>query len=112
MSEHDRDWPGRAPEQVSAGRDAFAAGRDLAITNNYLAAADGEVSASFRARVDRAAEELAAVVGDQWRREERLRRIQDPVPLPVRWTAADPLLSDHVANIRRAPVDVGGGDRP
>ena len=106
MSEHDRD--GRVPEQVCAGRDAFAAGRDLAITNNYLAAAHGEVSASFRARVDRAAEELAAVVGDQWRREERLRRIHDPVPLPVRWTAADPLLSDHVANIRRAPVD--GGD--
>ena len=106
MSEHDRD--GRVPEQVCAGRDTFAAGRDLAITNNYLAAAHGEVSASFRARVDRAAEELAAVVGDQWRREERLRRIHDPVPLPVRWTAADPLLSDHVANIRRAPVD--GGD--
>ena len=48
------------------------------------------------------------MVGDEWRREERLRRVQDPAPLPVRWTAADPLLSDHVANIRRSPDGTGG----
>lgn len=108
VSEHDRDWPGRTPEQVSAGRDVFVAGRDLTVTNNYVAAADGEVSAFFRARVDQAAEELAIVVDDQWRREEKLRRIQDPVPLPVRWTAADPLLSDHATNIRRVLADESG----
>ena len=62
--------------------------------------------ASCLARVDRAAEELAAAVSDQWGREERLRRIQDPVPLPVRWAAADPLLSDHAVNIRRVPGEV------
>ena len=64
-----------------------------------------------RARADRAAEELAAAVSDQWGREEKLRRIQDPVPLPVRWAAADPLLSDHAANIRRIPgeaIDLSG----
>ena len=59
-----------------------------------------------RARLDRAAEELATAVSDQWEREGKLRRIQDPVPLPVRWIAADPLLSDHVANIRRVPGEV------
>jgi hypothetical protein len=66
---------------------------------------------SFRARVDRAAEELAAAVSDQWGREEKLRRIQDPIPLPMRWAAADPLLSDHVANIHRIPgeaIDLDG----
>ena len=70
-----------------------------------IAGAD-DTDASFRARVDRAAEELAAAVSDQWGREEKLRRIQDPVPLPVRWAAADPLLSDHVANICRIPGEV------
>ena len=75
------------------------------------AAGAADTDASFRARVDRAAEELAAAVSDQWGREEKLRRIQDPVPLPVRWIAADPLLSDHVANIRRMPgeaIDLDG----
>jgi hypothetical protein len=67
------------------------------------AAVDADTDVAFRKRVDRAAEDLAAAVGDQWRREEKLRRIQDPVPLPVRWTAADPLLSDHIANILRLP---------
>lgn len=109
MSGCDGDWTGGGPGRVGAGRDAYVAGRDLAVTNNYLAGGDGGVRASFRARVDRAAEELAAAVGDQWRREERLRRVQDPVPLPVRWTAADPLLSDHVANIRGA-ADRDGGE--
>lgn len=49
-------------------------------------------------------EELAAAVSNQWRQEEKLRRIQDPIPLPVRWIAADPLLSDHVENRRRIPA--------
>src|ERR1700722_15160085 len=49
-----------------------------------------DTDALRRARLDRAAEELAAAVSDQWGREEKLRRIQDPVPLPVRWVAADP----------------------
>lgn len=59
---------------------------------------------SLRAQVNRAAEELAAAVSDQWRHEEKLRRIQDPVPLPVRWTAADPLLSDHVETFAASPA--------
>jgi hypothetical protein len=51
------------------------------------------------ARLDRAAEDLAAAMAGQWQAEERLRRIHDPVPLPVRWTIADPLVSDHWENV-------------
>lgn len=107
---------GQATHSVTAGRDAYNAGRDIAITNYTVtsnvdpAAADAD--GAFRVRVDRALEELADAVGEQWRAEERLRRIHDPVPLPVRWTAADPLLSDHPANIHRVPggaIDLDGG---
>lgn len=61
------------------------------------------------------ADELADVVQDRWRREEQQRKIQDPVPLPVRWEAADEALMDHWANICLAqigetadPVDLNG----
>ena len=80
MAENDRAGPGGSAEQVSAGRDAYVAGRDLVITNSYLPSETGEVSAAFHARVNQAAEELAVVVGDEWRREERHRRVQDPGP--------------------------------
>lgn len=46
-----------------------------------------------------AAEKLAADVRKQWEREERLRQVHDPYPLPVRFTVAAAGLSDHWANI-------------
>ena len=62
-------------------------------------------------KVIRAAEDLAVAVAEQWRREERLRRVQDPDPLPVRWTSADPLrASDHARNISVLPAGVAGPD--
>ena len=36
----------------------------------------------------RIADELAAAVGRQWAREAAMRRLNDPYPLPVSWTAA------------------------
>jgi tetratricopeptide (TPR) repeat protein len=42
-----QDWPVRGPERASAGRDAYVAGRDLAVTNYYLAGGDGDVGASY-----------------------------------------------------------------
>src|ERR1700722_2841957 len=51
------------------------------------------------AQLDAAVEDLAVAVEQQWRAEERLRRLQDPFPLPVRWTAADALGTDHWGNI-------------
>jgi hypothetical protein len=46
-------------------------------------------------RLNEARQDLAAAVEQQWRTEERLRRVQDPFPLPVRWTAANAMVSDH-----------------
>ncbi|HEY3607401.1 MAG TPA: TIR domain-containing protein [Pseudonocardiaceae bacterium] len=63
----------------------------------------------------RTADELADVVRDRWRHEEERRKIQDPVPLPVRWETADEAVMDHWANICLAqagetadPLDLHG----
>ncbi len=47
---------------------------------------------------------LREAVREQWRAEERLRRVQDPAPIPVRWALPDPAtgVQDHWANVRRA----------
>ena len=58
----------------------------------------------------RAAEELAHAVAARWQREEEQRQIQDPFPLPVRWRPAAEELTDHWANICRAPA--GGTAEP
>jgi hypothetical protein len=54
---------------------------------------------SLAQRLDRAMEDLAVAVQEQWRDEERSRRLQDPFPLPVSWTAADAAITDHGENI-------------
>jgi NACHT domain-containing protein len=40
------------------------------------------------------ADQLAVAVGAQWEAEAAIRRLNDPYPLPVSWTAADPSLTD------------------
>ena len=40
------------------------------------------------------ADQLAVAVGAQWNAEAAARRLNDPYPLPVSWTAADPSLTD------------------
>ncbi|MER7023653.1 MULTISPECIES: NACHT domain-containing protein [Streptomyces] len=45
------------------------------------------------------ADALAGAVEDMWAAEARLRRLQDPEPLPVRWRAADAALADHDENV-------------
>lgn len=67
----------------------------------------------LRHQLNRAAEGLADTLRTEWEREERLRRLQDPDPLPVRWNNADPLLTDHWANIhrdegRKDPLNLAG----
>ncbi|UQI45289.1 NACHT domain-containing protein [Streptomyces sp. HU2014] len=65
-----------------------------------------EASVHGRAEhLDRAARDLAEAVGEQWRAESRLRRLQDPEPLPVHWTPAEPHLSDHWANVTAGAAD-------
>ncbi|GGN33754.1 hypothetical protein GCM10011578_073810 [Streptomyces fuscichromogenes] len=52
----------------------------------------------------RRADELAEAVQAQWAAEARLRRLQDPEPLSVRWSRVGPPLADHRRNVRRGPV--------
>jgi NACHT domain len=40
------------------------------------------------------ADQLAKSVGRQWRHEAQVRRLNEPYPLPVSWSAADPVLTD------------------
>ncbi|TCO52299.1 helix-turn-helix domain-containing protein [Actinocrispum wychmicini] len=57
-----------------------------------------------RDALDDTAEQLAEAVRAHWQREEELRKIQDPFPLPVRWRPAAEHLTDHWENICRAPA--------
>jgi transcriptional regulator with XRE-family HTH domain len=74
-----------------------------------LAVADGQVPpvetplppSEFERRLAEAGDDLAHAVGARLGREEELRRIQDPFPLPVRWQMAPDDLMDHWENIRR-----------
>ena len=58
-------------------------------------------------RVDAAVGALEVSMTTQWEAEERIRRIHDPFPLPVRWQAADEVM-DHWRNINGSP----GGSTP
>ncbi|MFD9393511.1 NACHT domain-containing protein [Streptomyces sp. NPDC060000] len=49
-------------------------------------------------RLDRYCDQLAVAVREQWQAEWRLRRLQDPEPLQVSWTLAEPWLADHWDN--------------
>ncbi|GHC83470.1 NACHT domain-containing protein [Streptomyces flavofungini] len=56
-----------------------------------------------------AADRLATAVREQLLREERLRRLQDPAPIPVRWTGAPDELIDHWENITGdGPLSLSG----
>jgi len=85
-------WRRKFSQEIWTSRDAFVAGHDI---NIYQPGWDD----SFVVQVERSADQLARAVKAQWDEEEQIRRIQDPVPLPVRWTSADPVLSDHLVNI-------------
>jgi NACHT domain len=98
MSGDNFEGPVFVPQYIGARRDTYVAGQGVHVTNNFADLSETP-NARFSARVDRAADELAQAVGEQWQEEEGRRQIHDPAPMPLRWTAADPLLSDHAANI-------------
>ncbi|PSM44361.1 hypothetical protein C6Y14_04785 [Streptomyces dioscori] len=52
-------------------------------------------------RRQRTADELAEAVELQWAAEARLRRLQDPEPLNVRWSRVGPPLADRPDTVRR-----------
>ena len=77
--------------------------------------AEARPESPFERRLAEAADDLAHAVGAGLDREEELRRIQDPFPLPVRWQQAPDNIMDHWENIRRvlpgesaAPLDLTG----
>ncbi|MDQ3886462.1 MAG: NACHT domain-containing protein, partial [Actinomycetota bacterium] len=51
-----------------------------------------------------AAKLLASRVAEQWQREAEARSLNDPDPMPVRWTLSDDALMDHEEHIAPAPV--------
>ncbi|MGH3808741.1 MAG: NACHT domain-containing protein [Pseudonocardiaceae bacterium] len=74
---------------------------------------DEDSRADRTARLSQAAEELASAVREQLLTEARIRRLQDPEPLKVRWAMADSPLADHWENVVRSaedptPADLAG----
>ncbi|MFE2297726.1 NACHT domain-containing protein [Streptomyces sp. NPDC059445] len=80
--------------------------------NLWKSAPQGEAadegSAPSRERLEQWAERLSGAVEEQWRAEWRLRRLQDPYPLEVRWSPAEAWLVDAPGEV--GPV-VTEGDR-
>ena len=58
------------------------------------------------------ADQLAVAVGAQWNAEAAARRLNDPYPLPVSWTAADPSLTDTWDSIGELATRGAGWPRP
>ncbi|OLR93474.1 helix-turn-helix transcriptional regulator [Actinokineospora bangkokensis] len=80
-----------------------------------LLAPAAPVESTLERRLAAAADDLAHAVGARLGREEELRRVQDPFPLPVRWQLAPEGVMDHWENICRAspgatarPLDLAG----
>ena len=76
---------------------------------------EGRPESAFERRLAEATDDLAHAVGARLGREEELRRIQDPFPLPVRWQQAPDAVMDHWENICRVlpgesaePLDLVG----
>jgi len=73
-----------------------------------------EPAAEVNSGLDAIADMLALSVRGQWEDEERIRRVHDPFPLPVRWVNADEQLVDHWQNIHGSTEPVlldGCGDQ-
>ncbi|NSC23656.1 NACHT domain-containing protein [Streptomyces albus subsp. chlorinus] len=58
-------------------------------------------------RLDQATERLAEALRRQYGREDQLALspVTTPTPIPVRWRAADPLVTDHESNLLGTPAD-------
>ncbi|MCE6996225.1 hypothetical protein LZG04_15675 [Saccharothrix sp. S26] len=70
------------------------------------------LSVGTRGRLAWTAQELALVVHTRLRREEELRQIHDPAPLPVRWRPAPVGLVDSWDNISGAEPGQAGQPIP
>jgi hypothetical protein len=59
-----------------------------------------------------AADQLAIAVGAQWEAEARVRRLNEPYPLPVSWDAADASLTDSWDSLVRLACSGAGWPDP
>ncbi|MET8760127.1 helix-turn-helix transcriptional regulator [Lentzea sp. NPDC004782] len=66
---------------------------------SLFAAAGSTVVPPVRDPLAEAVDALKVAVEARWRREEELRQVHDPVPLPVRWVGAPSDLQDSWLNI-------------
>jgi hypothetical protein len=60
----------------------------------------------------RIADQLAIAVGAQWEAEARIRRLNDPYPLPVSWAAADASLIDTWDSLVKLAKTGAGWPKP
>ena len=58
------------------------------------------------------ADQLAIAVGAQWEAEAAMRRLNDPYPLPVSWTAADASLTDSWDSLVKLATSGAGWPPP
>jgi transcriptional regulator with XRE-family HTH domain len=92
------------PRVTTVGRLADALQLDTADRVALLAAAGHTKPDEPRADpLADAVSRLAYAVRTRWREEEEQRKIQDPLPLGVRWQPVGEELTDSWANIRRVP---------
>ena len=85
----------------------------LVVNNIGRGAGGDDPPAGYIERLDQATEKLASSVREQWLAEARVRRLQDPKPLNVRWAVVDSPLSDHWDNVvldsqNLTPADLAG----
>lgn len=57
-------------------------------------------------------DQLAIAVGTQWEAEARVRRLNDPYPLPVSWAAADASLTDTWDSLVKLATSGAGWPSP
>ncbi len=86
-----RERPGETTATLIS---VLVGGGSLAGVYLAWAAYSGDQRRSARVSVQRLADQLAGALGAQWEAEARLRRLNDPYPLPVTWSAADAELAD------------------
>ncbi|MEU1131078.1 NACHT domain-containing protein [Streptomyces sp. NPDC005900] len=98
---------------AAAARNGFNATGPLVSVLGFFVALAGLVhstsSPSPTSRLDEqldpAADALARAVREQWQAEWRLRRLQDPEPLPIHWAPAAAWLSDLDDTMSRPPAE-------
>lgn len=109
-----RPVTGRSAGAATRWKVALLAGAAFASARTAEA---GRKPAATADELDAVAEALAMAVRSALDAEERIRRVHDPFPLPVRWRGAPAVLMDHWQSIHGSPgkrqaiaLDGSGGD--